>query len=310
EPTGASMPAAEAIEKTEIAFNLYQGNPTVPFEFYESIERDLAVSANENWTPAQVVAFYDTVKAIAVQAIGGSTNRRLHVLSLSNPEEREGGGVAVRVMLQVGINPVTEVGEPSQQITRWTKAPIGHTHPTPCDGEADNEIGRLANAFIGVYAAQNAPPGVPLPGRAVTRIVWGVHKLFNKPYNPNPPLPFPKVYEIYTYGVTSLQSRHYNSIEYGGGNPPWNCLNNLAIIGFTGGNIFLGNSARTRPEVLMVKINGVSFERSLVCTRVRGFRGEEGVEGSEYMKYQEHLTEHYFGVLAFIDSVPFPISEM
>ncbi|MDW8229130.1 MAG: hypothetical protein RMJ33_04760, partial [Saprospiraceae bacterium] len=65
EPTGASMPAAEAIEKTEIAFNLYQGNPTVPFEFYESIERDLAVSANENWTPAQVVAFYDTVKAIA-----------------------------------------------------------------------------------------------------------------------------------------------------------------------------------------------------------------------------------------------------
>lgn len=59
----------------------------------------------------------------------------------------------------------------------------------------------------------------------------------------------------------------------------------------------------------MVKINGVSFERRLVCTRVIGFAGLESGENGT-MKYQEHVTEHYLGVVAFIDSIPFPIFEM
>jgi hypothetical protein len=308
EPTGDPMPAAEAIEKTEIAFNLYQGNPTGMFAFYESVEQDLPVSASEHWTPAQVVAFYDAVKALAIQALAGSTNRRLHVLSLSNPQEREGGTTVVRLMLQVGVNPIEEPDNSALQNTRWAAAPKGYTHPTPCDGAADDEVGRLANILIGVYGAQNAPPGTPLPGRAVSRIVWGAHKLFSTPYNP--PLPFPKVYQVSTYG-TALQSRHYNSIEEGGGNPPWNCLSNIDIIRFVNDNIFLGNKARLeQPGVLMVKINGVSFERKLVCTRVVGAWGSENRDNNETLKYQEHITEHYFGVLAFIESIPFPVEDM
>ncbi|MCS6930515.1 MAG: hypothetical protein NZM43_13590 [Saprospiraceae bacterium] len=94
------------------------------------------------------------------------------------------------------------------------------------------------------------------------------------------------------------------------GKSPWNGRTNQAITGFASSNIFLGNNARTRPEVLIVKINGVSFERSLVCTRVRGSWGFQREGQQEVLNYQEHITEHFFGVLTFIDAIPFPISEM
>lgn len=101
-------------------------------------------------TAALLAALQMHPQTHALWALAGSTHRHLHLLVLSRPEEREGGATAVRLILQVGINPITEVGEPSQQIFRWTKAPRGHTPTTSCSGEADNEIGILANRLIGV----------------------------------------------------------------------------------------------------------------------------------------------------------------
>lgn len=313
EPTGDPMPATEVIEKTEIAFNLYQGNPTVPFESYESIEQDLPVSANETWTPAQIVAFYDAVKAIAVQALAGSTHRRLHLLALSNPEEREGNSTVVHVMLQVGINPLEEPDNTPLQTTRWAAEPKGHTHPTPCSGAADNVIGARVNQRIGFYLPINEGPGTgntPLPGRVVSRIVYGVHQLFNTPYNP--PLPFPKVYDIATFG-TDLQSKHYNSIAYGGNNPTWNCLTgdeiNLLI---TANRIDLANNGKQYvPPVKIVfpNIGPLFFERKLVCIRVRS---DYDGKPEHNLKYQEHITEHYFGLVIFFElpPEPFPMNDM
>jgi hypothetical protein len=310
---GASMPAAEAIEKTEIAFNLYQGNPTGMFAFYESVEQDLPVSASEHWTPAQVVAFYDAVKALAIQALAGSTNRRLHVLSLSNPQEREGGTTVVRLMLQVGVNPIEEPDNSALQNTRWAAAPKGYTHPTPCHGAADDVIGARANQRIGFYLGINAGPGTgntPLPGKVISRIVYGVHQLFNTPYNP--PLPFPKVYDISTFG-TPLQSKHYNSIAYGGANPSWNCLSDSEINSLISANhIDLANNGKqyVPPVKIVFPPHGpFFFERKLVCTRVRSDNDEKLDHG---LKYQEHITEHYFGLVAFfqIPAEPFPMNDM
>ncbi len=313
EPTGDPMPAAEVIEKTEIAFNLYQGNPTVPFESYESIEQDLPVSANETWTPAQIVDFYDAVKAIAVQALSSSTHRHLHVLVLSNPEEQEGGTTVVRLMLQVGINPLEEPDNAPLQTTRWAKAPKGYTHPTPCDGAADNVIGARVNQLIGFYLPINEGPetgNTPLPGRVVSRIVYGVHQLFNTPYNP--PLPFPKVYDISTFG-TNLQNKHYNSIAYGGHNPTWNCLTGDEINQLiTANRIDLANNGKQYvPPVKIVfpNIGPLFFERKLVCTRVRADNDAKSEHG---LIYQEHITKHYFGLVVFFElpPQPFPMNDM
>lgn len=101
-PSGEGLPALEVVEKTEIAFNYYQGNPTVPFEAYEDIELPIPVSANTTWTPAQIVAFYDEVKARVQQVLSGEGNRQLNIIALTNPVTTDTGTVVWAIM-QVGI---------------------------------------------------------------------------------------------------------------------------------------------------------------------------------------------------------------
>ncbi len=295
EPVGNSMAAEEVIGKTEMVFNLYQSHPAMGFEEYESYEHEIPVSSNAEWTPSQVVAFYDNVKSLAIQAVGSGANRKMHFLSLSNRYENEGNTV-VRALIHVGVNPIEELEELSEDLVRWAAAPKGHTPVTPCTGAADDTIGSRVNGFLGVYYAKNSRPGTgnnPLPGRIVSRIVWGVHKLFPLPYDP--PIPYPKMYDISTYN-TPLQSWHYNSVTEDGTAPPWNCLDSASINFFFLRNIDMGNSAGLN-YVPAIIINGVKTLRNVVCTRVRGDQG--GWTGSD-TKWQEHIVEHYFGLVQII----------
>jgi len=148
-PAGNSMSALDAIEKTEIAFNLFLGQPTKAFESYEWIEQDIAVGASANWSPTAIATFFDAVKALVSEKLNGG-NRAVFIISLGNPSVSDVVS-KVRVNLHMGINPLDKV-EPYafHDGTRWGKAPIGFTDPTPCGGAANTDIGAAANQQIGV----------------------------------------------------------------------------------------------------------------------------------------------------------------
>lgn len=307
-PTGEPMPAGEVIDKTEIAFNFYLGDVTRAFRHYESVEQELTVSGSESWTPAQIVAFYDGVKAIVQQALEG-TSRKFHLLSLSYPQE-SGGNTVVRIVLHMGINPIEQLPGLSDDDLRWAPAPIGHTPNPPCSGAANDTIGARANAARGFYLGMNAGPSSgnqPRKGVVVSKIVYGVHQLFPLPYNP--PIPYPQMYNIPTFG-TSLQNLHYNSIAYGDSVPPWNCLTPQQVDNFISGNFALAQSGKQ--YVPPVKIITHFFDRPWVCTRVVHDVGNQGSGSSSKSKWQQHIVEHYFAVVA-LPTTPgetLPIHEM
>jgi hypothetical protein len=302
-PEGEGLPALTVVEKTEIAFNYYQGNPTVPFEAYEDSEQPLTVSADATWTPAQVVAFYDGVKSLLQQALSGSGNRQLNIIALTNPVTTD-AETKVWVILQVGINPMENyvpeaVFEGLPEI-RWAKAPRGFTDPTPCSGAANDIIGAEANQQIAVFQPINAGPGsggnTPLPGRIVSRISFGEHNLFGFAFPQG--TPYPREYTVATWG-TDLQLKHYNSIGLNGNNPDKNCLSVSEMIQLTFGNLDLAEDGRQR---LTPSPPGPFYNRRrVVCTAVGSFAGDAGipVEGADEIpiKYQEHATRHYFGVV-------------
>ncbi|MCS6930212.1 MAG: hypothetical protein NZM43_12055 [Saprospiraceae bacterium] len=272
-PSGEGLPALEVVEKTEIAFNYYQGNPTVPFESYEDIEQRLPVSANATWTPAQVVAFYDGVKSLLQQALAGSGVRKLNVLALTNPVVTD-TGTAVWVIMQVGINPMSNyvpgaVFEGLEDV-RWAPATEGFTQPTSCSGAANVLIGSEVNRRLAVFQPINAGPGsggnMPLPGRIVTRISFGEHNVlgFEFPQGTD----YPREYTVATWN-TLLQNLHYNSIGFGGNNPPKNCLLPSELEFFTNGNLELANDGRQR---LQPDPPGPFYNRRrVVCTGVGAF---------------------------------------
>ncbi len=301
-----SMAAEEVIGKTEMVFNLYQSHPAMGFEEYESYEHEIPVSSSAEWTPSQVVAFYDNVKYLAIQAVGSGANRKMHFLSLSNRYENEGNTV-VRALIHVGINPTTEEPEelPAHQTTRWAPEGIGYTNPTPCSGSASDVIGARVNLRLGIFQPINGGPGSgndkPMKGKVISRIGWGYYKLYNVPYDP--PIPYPLLYKIFT-DETSFQSKHYNSVATNGSNPPWNCLTAGEISGLIIGNLQLGENAKQ--YVPPVKVGLALLNRELVATRVVPNIG--GEEPTSTTKYQEHITEHYFGVVNEV-TIPYPSIE-
>lgn len=307
-PRGSDMSALDVVEKTEIAFNMFLGQPTTAFEAYEWIEEDIVVDASEVWSPATVVTFFDAVKELVYGNVDRES-RTIFIISLGDPV-RSDVGSSVRVNLHVGINPLSEVGRYAfHEGTRWGLAPIGFTNPTPCGGAANTDIGAAANQQIGVYNAVNAGPGsggnVPLPGKIVSRIVFGDHSLFGFtfPQGTN----YPQVYNIATWG-TPLQAFHYNDISVPVGNPDWNCLTNVELIGFGFGNLALAdNGAQFVPPVLL---GAFSIPRILVCTGVGAFAGFAQTPGVPpiSVKFQDHATRHYFGLVS--EFAPGPIDDM
>lgn len=139
-----SMPSIDAIEKTEIAFNLFLGRPNTVFSHYHQIEKAIKVSDNDEWSAQEIVQFYEEVKELVVRSVNNVDNF-LHIISISNAIDGDNGKV-VGVFLSVGEAPV-DVVEAYQfhDGTRWTFADRGFTDPTPCGGAANFDIGAAAN---------------------------------------------------------------------------------------------------------------------------------------------------------------------
>lgn len=313
-PSGEGLPALEVVEKTEIAFNYYQGNPTVPFEAYEDIELPIPVSANTTWTPAQIVAFYDEVKARVQQVLSGEGNRQLNIIALTNPVTTDTGTVVWAIM-QVGIQPLTNY-VPGAMLEglpeiRWAPEPFGFTNPTPCSGAANRIIGAEANRRIAVFQPINAGPGsggnTPLPGRIVSRISFGEHNLFGFAFPQG--TPFPREYTVATWG-TDLQLKHYNSIGFNGNVPDKNCLSVPEMIQLTFGNLDLAEDGQKRLTPLPP--GPFYSRRRVVCTGVGAFAGQANTPGTNEIQinYQEHATRHYFGVVIEFTRAPISLANM
>lgn len=293
-----SMPSIDAIEKTEIAFNLFLGRPNTVFSHYHQIEKAIKVSDNDEWSAQEIVQFYEEVKELVVRSVNNVDNF-LHIISISNAIDGDNGKV-VGVFLSVGEAPV-DVVEAYQfhDGTRWTFADRGFTDPTPCGGAANFDIGAAANQQIGIYQPINAGPGsggnTPLPGNVVSRIVYGDHSyvLSNFPQG----TPFPRVYDITTRG-TALSALHYNSEALPPTVPPFNCLTNVQLINFTFGNLQLANNGSQ--FVPPAQVGPFSFPRSLLCTAVGSLAINAGIPAGDVdqpILVQDHPTRHYFGVV-------------
>lgn len=108
---------------------------------------------------------------------------------------------------------------------------------------------------------------------------------------------------------TSLQSLYYNDIAIFGV-PDWNCLTNVELIGFGLGNLDLADNGQQ--FVPPAQIGPFSLARRVVCTAVGSLFGGANTPGSDpiNVKYQEHPTRHYFGLVFQVVIANVPVDDM
>jgi hypothetical protein len=298
-PSGAILPAEEVIEKTEIVFNLNLGKPYVPFQTYKTSEYSVTVSSDVNWNTQTIVAFYGSIKTFMADALAGETNS-LVTLSIESPNADHEVKVTI-ISGDTEINPSEIDHLDSESDIRWTNAPFGYTDPTPCGGSANDQIAGLANRLFAVYTGTNSGPvntgNTPVPGKIVSRIVFGDHNLFGAQYPQSGGLQ--RVYSIATYG-TPLESAHYNSVAFSA--PPWNCLlfSSVRDFGTIGNPLLAANGRQYVPKVIYGPKN-LGFNRRVVCTVALANIGQTVlVGGSVNILFQEHATRHFFGVVDYV----------
>ncbi len=296
--TTATMPAQEAVEKTEIAFNYNLGDVTSIFQSYETVETKIMVSATSStWSGSNVVGFFDAVKGQVKAQLDAGPNRTLRLLSLGTPT-LVGSEYQVEILIMTGINKLTSLPTAPPDDTRWTLAPLGFTPITTCAGSANSIIGAFANGEIGVYQPINAGPGsggnTPLPGKVVSNIMRGEHNLFGAtfPSGTNYPLAYPSVA---TY-QTGKQAWHYNDVAIAPNIPTFNCLSPTQLFNYYKGNIKLGQSMLS--VVPKVQLGFFQIPRVLVATAVGAFVGQANLPSSPIIaNYQEHPTRHFYGLV-------------